>query len=113
MYDNDIPQNSRIDPDWSSVPDGTPVLTNDGQRLGTVTRKLDDGLLVKGDAGQDSDYMVTAADIGSIGDDGVHLIVSQQQAMKAHWQGTSPSDQSAPGGMAPGAMTREQNPPTV
>lgn len=112
MYDNDITQNPRIDPDWASVPEGTPVLTNDGQRLGTVSEKRDDGLFVKGEAGQDSDYMVTAADIGSIGQDGVRLIVSQQQAMKAHWQGTSPNDETAPGGMAPGAMTRE-NPPTA
>jgi hypothetical protein len=28
--------------------------------------------------------------------------------MRAHWQGTSPTDATAPGGMAPGAMTRER-----
>lgn len=111
MYDNDITNNPRIDPDWGSVAVGTPVLTNDGQRLGTVSGKREDGLFVKGDSGQDSDYMVTAADIGSISQDGVHLIVNQSQAMKAHWQGTSAKDESAPGGMAPGSMAREM-PPT-
>lgn len=112
MYDNDIPNNPRIDPDWGSVALGTPVLTNDGQRLGTVSEKREDGLYVKGGEGQDSDYLVTAADVGHIDENGVHLIVSQNQAMKAHWQGTSSTDESAPGGMAPGAMTRE-NPPTA
>lgn len=107
MYDNDITRNPSIDPDWTSVPEGSTVFTSDGQRLGTVSQKLADGLLVKGETGQGSDYMVTAADVARIEEDGVHLIVNQNQAMKAHWQGTSPSDESAPGGMAPGAMTRE------
>ena len=84
MYDNDITTNSRIDPDWSSVAVGTPVVTSDGQRLGTVSEKREDGLLVKGDAGQDTDYMVTAADVGRIEQDGVHLIVNKSQAMRAH-----------------------------
>lgn len=107
MYDNDIPNNPRIDPDWGAVAEGTPVLTSDGERLGTVGEKREDGLLIKGETEDGSDYMVTAADVGRIEQDGVHLIVNKSQAMKAHWQGTSSSDESAPGGMAPGAMTRE------
>lgn len=107
MYNDDSTRNLSIEPDLSSVPEGSAVFTSDGQRLGTVVQKLADGLLVKGETGQDSLYMATAADVARIEPDGVHLIVNQNQAMKAHWQGTSPSDESAPGGMAPGAMTRE------
>ncbi len=106
MQNDDIDQNA-IGPDWNAVSIGTPVLTNDGQRLGTVKAKQQDGLLVSGEDGQGTDYLVTAADIGTIGQDGVHLIVSESEAMRAHWQGTSATDATAPGGMAPGAMTRE------
>ena len=74
---------------------------------GTVTEKREDGLLVRGTDGQGEDYMVTAQDLGRIDAQGVHLIVNPQQAMRAHWQGTSPDDEQAPGGMAPGAMTRD------
>jgi hypothetical protein len=107
MRDSDMDLNP-IDPNWQSVAPGTPVLTKDGQRLGTVKDRQQDGLLVAGDDGQGTDYLVTAADVGGISQDGVHLIVSGSEAMRAHWQGTSPSDAAAPGGMAPGAMTRER-----
>jgi hypothetical protein len=96
-----------LDPDWSNVTPGTPVFTNDGQRLGTVREKRDDGLLVRGEGGQGPDYLVPAADIGTLKDDGVHLIINNSEAIRAHWQGTSRSDRRAPGGMAPGAMARE------
>lgn len=107
MYDNDPTSPPRIDPDWGAVRIGTPVLASDGTQLGTVTEKREDGLLVGGTDGQGEDYMVTAQDLGRIDEQGVHLIVNPQQAMRAHWQGTSPDDEQAPGGMAPGAMTRD------
>jgi hypothetical protein len=50
---------------------------------------------------------VPAADIGTVQDNGVHLIINNSEAIRAHWQGTSPTDRQAPGGMAPGAMIRE------
>ncbi len=96
-----------LDPDWSNVAPGTPVFTNEGQRLGTVRAKRDDGLLVRGEDGLGTDYLVPAADIGTVQADGVHLVINNSEAIRAHWQGTSPSDRQAPGGMAPGAMTRE------
>ena len=100
-----------LSPNWGSVPDGTPVLTIDGQRLGIVKERREDGLLVGTDNPVEPEYLVTAQDVSRIDQDGVHLLVNQSQAMRAHWQGTSPADESAPGGMAPGAMTREE-PPT-
>ncbi|HEX6818653.1 MAG TPA: hypothetical protein VF120_09785 [Ktedonobacterales bacterium] len=97
-----------LDPQWSGVADGTIVTTADGVRLGTVKDRQRDGLLVHGEGGGE-DYLVTPADLGTIDETGVHLVVTREQAMKAHWQGTSPTDQTAPGGMAPGAMTRLQS----
>ena len=96
-----------LDPDWSNVAPDTPVFTNEGKRLGTVRAKRDDGLLVRGEDGLGTAYLVPAADIGTVQDDGVHLVINNSEAIRAHWQGTSPSDRQAPGGMAPGAMTRE------
>lgn len=106
MRDDDILQNP-LDPNWQTVATGTSVLTNDGRRLGTVKDRQQDGLLVAGEDGQGTDYLVTAADIGSIDQDGIHLVVAGSEAMRAHWQGTSDTDVTAPGGMAPGSMTRE------
>lgn len=97
-----------LDPQWSGVADGTVVTTADGVRLGTVKARQRDGLLVAGENGGE-DYLVTPADLGSIDETGVRLVVTREQAMKAHWQGTSPADETAPGGMAPGAMTRLQS----
>ena len=97
-----------LEPQWSGVADGTTVITADGVRLGVVKDRQRDGLLVRGEDGNE-DYLVTPSDLGSIDETGVHLVVTREQAMKAHWQGTSPSDPSAPGGMAPGAMTRLQS----
>jgi len=105
---NDDTLRNPIDPNWSTVSSGTPVFTKDGARLGTVKARQQDGLLVAGEGGQGTDYLVTAADIGSLGHDGVHLVVSESEAMRAHWQGTAPTDATAPGGMAPGAMARER-----
>jgi hypothetical protein len=98
-----------LDPDWSNVAPGTPVFTNEGQRLGTVRAKRDDGLLVRGEDGMGTDYLVPAADIGTVQVDGVHLVINNSEAIRAHWRGTSPSDRQAPGGMAPGAKTRENS----
>ncbi|HEV2404686.1 MAG TPA: hypothetical protein VGR88_04510 [Ktedonobacterales bacterium] len=97
-----------LDPQWSNVADGTVVTTADGVRLGTVKDRQRDGLLVHGEDGGE-DYLVTPADLGRIDESGVHLVVTREQAMKAHWQGTSSADETAPGGMAPGAMTRLQS----
>jgi hypothetical protein len=73
-----------LDPDWSNVAPGTPVFTNEGHRLGTVRQKRDDGLLVRGEDGQGTDYLVPAADIGTVQDDGVHLIINNSEAIRAH-----------------------------
>lgn len=108
---SDISGMQDLTPDWASVAKGTMVLTIDGQRLGMVKERLEDGLLVGTDDPAQPEYLVTAQDVSRIDQDGVHLLVNEKQAMRAHWQGTSPSDESAPGGMAPGAMTR-QEPPT-
>lgn len=95
-----------LEPDWNSVAEGTRVYANDGTLLGTVREKQADGLLVHGGQAGDTDYLVPPADIAAVKQDGVHLIINPEQAMRAHWQGTSTQDTSAPGGMAPGAMTR-------
>ena len=108
---DDISGMPELSPNWQTIAEGTPVLTIDGQRLGTVKARREDGLLVGGDGPNEPDYLVTAQDLSRIDQDGVHLVVSESQAMRAHWQGTSPADESAPGGMAPGAMTRENPPP--
>lgn len=112
MYDNDMRLDRSLDPDWQSVQIGTPVMTSDGKLLGTVHEKPPDGLLVRGEKGAGTDYMVTARDVARIEADGVHLIVNENQAMRAHWEGTSPSDAQAPGGMAPGSMQRENPTPS-
>lgn len=108
MSNSDILSDGTLGPDWRAVQPGTAVITSDGKRLGTVAEVRSDGFYVQGSDAQDVDYLVTPADIGSIDQSGVHLIVSEAQAMRAHWQGTNPGDASAPGGMAPGAMTREE-----
>lgn len=112
-YDpNDISGMQDLSPNWQSIAEGTTVLTIDGERLGTVKERREDGLLVGGNNAGDPDYLVTAQDVSRIDQDGVHLLVNESQAMRAHWQGTSSADENAPGGMAPGAMTRENPPPT-
>jgi hypothetical protein len=108
---NDNIELNPLEPNWAAVAHGTPVFAADDQRLGAVKDKREDGLLVEGEDGQGTIYLVTGADIGTIGQDGVHLIVAKVEAMRAHWQGTSRRDASAPGGMAPGAMTRENAAP--
>jgi hypothetical protein len=109
---DDMRRGSPLDPDWESVPTGTPVYTVDNKKLGTVQSKREDGLYIRGDSAMGSDYIVTAPDIGHIDQGGVHLIVTAAQALRAHYQGTSQSDTSAPGGMAPGSMQRENPPPS-
>lgn len=103
MYDNDPEVSARIDPDWSVVAVGTPVLTIDGQALGTVVERRSDGLLVRGAGAQGEDYLVTAADIGRIEKDGVHLMVTEAQAMRAQatesaFEVPAPDGQNAPKG---------------
>ncbi|HLZ20798.1 MAG TPA: hypothetical protein VKQ30_01565 [Ktedonobacterales bacterium] len=108
---NDISGMPELSPNWQAVPEGAPVITMDGQQLGTVKERREDGLLVGGNGPSEPDYLVTAQDVSRIDPDGVHLLVNESQAMRAHWQGTSPYDEQAPGGMAPGAMTRENPQP--
>lgn len=112
MYDNDVRLDRSVDPDWQAVQIGTPVTASDGAKLGTVQQKTPDGLLVRGEDTSGADYMVTAQDVSRIDADGVHLIVNANQAMRAHWEGTSPADSEAPGGMAPGAMQRDNPTPS-
>lgn len=102
MYDNDIRLDPAVDPDWQRVRIGTPVIASDEKRLGTVREKRQDGLYVVSDDPSAEDYMVTPQDIGHISADGIHLVVSASQAMRAQ-----ASDSTAAGGMAPGAMDRE------
>src|SRR5690242_14288009 len=104
MYDNDIRLDPTVDPDWQQVPIGTPVIASDEKRLGTVREKRPDGLYVVSDDPSHEDYLVTPQDIGHISADGIHLVVTAAQAMRA--QASEPSDVGA-GGMAPGAMDRD------
>lgn len=108
--DSEIGRVPELSPDWLAIAEDTPVLTIDGQQLGTVKERRSDGLLVAGSHPGDPDYLVTAQDVARIDPDSVHLLVTEGQAMRAHWQGTSPADESAPGGIAPGSMTRQDMP---
>lgn len=110
MSDNDSARVPELGPDWLAIAEDTPVLTIDGQQLGTVKERRGDGLLVAGNHYGDPDYLVTAQDVARIDPDSVHLLVTESQAMRAHWQGTSPADEAAPGSMAPGSMTRQDTP---
>jgi hypothetical protein len=106
VYDNDIQLDPTVDPDWQRVQIGTPVIASDEKRLGTVREKRPDGLYVVSDDGSQEDYLVTPQDIGHISADGIHLVVSSAQAMRA--QASDPGSVS-PGGMAPGTMNRDMH----
>ena len=93
-YDSDV--NLAFEPDWGSVPEGTPVISSEGRTLGAVVEKREDGLFVRG-AETGEDYMVTASDISRIDAQGVHLIVNFAEAMRVR-----PETEAS--GMAPGAM---------
>jgi hypothetical protein len=71
--------NDQLDPNWQSVPDGTPVYTADRRQLGTVLYKRDLGLYVRG-SGPDI-YLVTPQDIARVEPDGVYLVVKQGEAL--------------------------------
>ncbi len=74
-----------IAPDWQSAPVGATVTARDGQTIGTVSNKSDDGLYVQS-AGSDADspdYFVTSADIASVDPDGVKLLVAASEVMRA------------------------------
>ncbi len=105
MNDNDIRLDPTLDPDWQRVQIGTPVFASDNKRLGSVREKRPDGLYVVSDEPSAEDYLVTVQDVGHISADGVHLVVTAAQAMRA--QASEPSELSGPGGMAPGAMDRD------
>lgn len=102
MNDNDIQLDPTLDPDWQRVQIGTPVIASDQKRLGTVREKRSDGLYVVSEEPSAEDYLVTVQDVGHISADGVHLVVTAAQAMRAQ-----ASEPSGPGGMAPGAMDRD------
>src|SRR5262249_21868095 len=78
---------SRLDPDWQSVPIGTAVIASDGQTISTVDGRRAEGLHVKGETpeGENTgeDYMVAPADITRVNRDGVHLVVTPAQTMRA------------------------------
>jgi hypothetical protein len=81
----------QLDPDWQSVPVGASVIASDGRTIGKVDAKRADGLHVKGS--DSSEYLVPPTDIASIGPEGVRLVVSSQQTIRAQ------ADADAPGGM--------------
>ena len=95
MYDNDIPNNTQIDPDWSTVPMGTPVIASDAKRLGTVQERRANGLFVRGETPDNENYLVSDADIGHIATDGVYLIVNAAQAMRAQAEDAATDDPTA------------------
>lgn len=84
----------QIDPNWESVAVGAPVVASDGRTIGTVDAKRSDGLHVRGP--DQSEYLVTPADIASVGADGVRLLVNSQQTIRVQ------ADAEASGGMIPG-----------
>lgn len=103
MSDNDIQLDPTLDPEWQRVQIGTPVIASDGKQIGIVREKRQDSFYVVSEQPSAEDYMVTAQDIGHISADGIHLVVTAAQAMRA--QASEPG--GAPGGMAPGAMDRD------
>lgn len=105
---DDIGNVPDLSPNWESIPVGTTVLTIDGQRLGTVKERREDGLLVASDDPGDPAYLVTAQDVSRIESDGIHLMVSESQAMRAN----SSSGNSAAGANPLGATSPENPPPT-
>lgn len=107
MIDNNNMQRDPLDPDFSAVKPGTPVITMDGQRLGTVKQTQRDGLLVQPEGGQGGDYLVTPADMSRIDSDGVHLIINTQQAMRA--QEPSGPNAGRVTGMPPGTDTNTRD----
>jgi hypothetical protein len=79
-----VPQtNDQLEPMWQAVPLGTNVYANDGDVLGTVEQIRENGLIVKGDGARDKIYVVTPQDISRIEQDGVHLLVGHEEAMRA------------------------------
>jgi hypothetical protein len=72
-----------LDPDWQSVPVGTPVIASDGRTIGTVDERRAEGLHVKGASPAARDYIVAPADITRVDRDGVHLLVTPEQTMRA------------------------------
>src|SRR5262249_58994664 len=94
-----------LDPDWRSVPIGTPVITSDGRTIGTVDEKRTDGLHVKGIAPSGGDYMAAPADITRVDTHGVHLLVTSAQTMRARPETTER------GSIVPGGLADEQAQP--
>src|SRR5262249_25969913 len=93
-----------LDPDWRSVPVGTPVIASDGRTIGTVDERRTDGLHVKGTTPDGEDYMVAPADTPRVDRDGVHLLVTPAQTMRARPDTTERS------GMAGGTAPPDQQP---
>ena len=90
MNPNDTDPITQLDPDWHSVPIGTPVIASDGRTIGTVDKKRPDGLHVEGTTPAGEDYMVAPADIARVDQDGVHLLVTPAQTMRARPETTGP-----------------------
>ena len=95
-----------LDPDWRSVPIGTPVICSEGRTIGTVDEKRTDGLHVKGIAPSGWDYMVAPADITRVDTSGVHLLVTSAQTMRARPETTER------GSIVPGGLADEQAQPS-
>ncbi|MGH2514755.1 MAG: hypothetical protein ACRDHP_03790 [Ktedonobacterales bacterium] len=105
---DDIGNVPDLSPNWDSIPIGTTVFTIDGRQLGAVKERREDGLLVAGNDPSDQEYLVTAQDVSRIEQDGVHLMVSESQAMRA----TSSSEEGAAGANPLGTTSPENPPPT-
>ena len=79
---NDTDLLSELEPDWRSAPVGASVVANDGQTIGSVRSKADDGLFVGNDQDQD-EFFITASDIASVEPGGVKLLIAASEVMRA------------------------------
>ncbi len=79
---NDTDLLRELEPDWQSAQVGVSVFANDGQTIGTVRSKDDDGLFVGSAEGED-EFFVTASDIATVEPSGVKLQIAASEVMRA------------------------------
>ncbi|WIG61059.1 MAG: hypothetical protein OJF49_003807 [Ktedonobacterales bacterium] len=82
MDDNDMQTLRDMEPDWQMAQIGTPVFTSDGEQLGMVVGKMEEGLLIRGERGRSEEYLAPPADISRIEANGIYLLVTREQAMR-------------------------------
>jgi hypothetical protein len=80
---NDTDLLSELEPDWRSAPVGVSVLANDGQTIGAVRAKADDGLFVESAIQGEDEFFVTPADIASVEPGSVKLVIASSEVMRA------------------------------